>query len=575
VKSAPFTLATLLLAAPFLGLACYADSPPGGGAGGGGSTSITTTTTTGTEANRCGDGVVGEGEECDGADLAGNTCASVGEGYTGGALGCTLDCVFDLAGCSRTELRCWDGADDDQNGLTDCLDPACKAACAASCDASALVALHEPNTITGSTFLHAATSTSACGSSPAGPSLVFSVTPQHTGVLSLALTSAADLTLAVRTTCGDAASEVGCAHRVLSPGLAQRLTVPCTSGEPLLVVVQGYGASSSGPFDLTAASRPITCGDGFTDGAETCDDGNTQGGDGCSATCQLEPTEAEPNDTAAQANAFQSPWFGRISSASDVDVVAVPVTTVPAGLRAAVRDFDGHACEEGGLEALLEIIGPDGVTVITSRDTGGAQACPADTAPITTAGTYYVRVRAAGAAFTPVFSYRLDVEVEPAVCGDGALQPTEQCDDGNTKSGDGCSASCQLEPSEVEPNDALAQANTYRAPWVGQIAPAGDVDVIAFDVPAGAGTVAVQVGDNGDGDCANDQIVSRVELLAPDGVTVLGSNQGATSSYCAFLVVHDDATSTPIKAGKHYVRVRAGQSAPSSTFTYTLAIDVQ
>ena len=31
-------------------------------------------------------------------------------------------------------------------------------------------------------------------------------------------------------------------------------------------------------------------------------------------------------------------------------------------------------------------------------------------------------------------------------CGDGKLTGTEQCDDGNTSNGDGCSATCNLEP---------------------------------------------------------------------------------------------------------------------------------
>ncbi|HEX2691244.1 MAG TPA: hypothetical protein VHN14_31745 [Kofleriaceae bacterium] len=37
---------------------------------------------------------------------------------------------------------------------------------------------------------------------------------------------------------------------------------------------------------------------------------------------------------------------------------------------------------------------------------------------------------------------------EPAapVCGNAAVEAGEQCDDGNTTSGDGCSSSCQLEP---------------------------------------------------------------------------------------------------------------------------------
>ena len=32
-----------------------------------------------------------------------------------------------------------------------------------------------------------------------------------------------------------------------------------------------------------------------------------------------------------------------------------------------------------------------------------------------------------------------------SLCGDGTLQPTEECEDGNRGSGDGCSAGCRLE----------------------------------------------------------------------------------------------------------------------------------
>ncbi len=47
----------------------------------------------------------------------------------------------------------------------------------------------------------------------------------------------------------------------------------------------------------------------------------------------------------------------------------------------------------------------------------------------------------------------------PAVCGNGKLEPTEGCDDGNTTSGDGCSKACQKEaptaPSSVIVNEIL------------------------------------------------------------------------------------------------------------------------
>jgi cysteine-rich repeat protein len=34
----------------------------------------------------------------------------------------------------------------------------------------------------------------------------------------------------------------------------------------------------------------------------------------------------------------------------------------------------------------------------------------------------------------------------PIVCGNGVIQPGEQCDDGDTSGGDGCSAACTIEP---------------------------------------------------------------------------------------------------------------------------------
>ena len=41
---------------------------------------------------------------------------------------------------------------------------------------------------------------------------------------------------------------------------------------------------------------------------------------------------------------------------------------------------------------------------------------------------------------------RMHVQVRPQVCGDGWQAPGEDCDDGNTMAGDGCSASCSEEP---------------------------------------------------------------------------------------------------------------------------------
>ena len=45
-------------------------------------------------------------------------------------------------------------------------------------------------------------------------------------------------------------------------------------------------------------------------------------------------------------------------------------------------------------------------------------------------------------------NYRVDVIVEVPVCGNGVVENTEECDDGNTADGDGCSANCTVEEPE-------------------------------------------------------------------------------------------------------------------------------
>jgi cysteine-rich repeat protein len=49
----------------------------------------------------CGDGLVDAGEDCDGANLAGQDCLTAGAGDSG-TLACAADCTFDTAGCTVT-----------------------------------------------------------------------------------------------------------------------------------------------------------------------------------------------------------------------------------------------------------------------------------------------------------------------------------------------------------------------------------------------------------------------------------------------------------------------------------------
>ncbi len=78
----------------------------------------------------CGNGVIDNGEACDGADLGGLGCGDLG--FDGGTLACTGACGYDTSACTTIEV-CNDGVDNDGDGAVDCHDSDC--ATDASCPA--------------------------------------------------------------------------------------------------------------------------------------------------------------------------------------------------------------------------------------------------------------------------------------------------------------------------------------------------------------------------------------------------------------------------------------------------------
>ncbi|NUO50901.1 MAG: hypothetical protein HOV80_18770 [Polyangiaceae bacterium] len=69
------------------------------------STATSTSTSTGNmgggggSGETCPNGTIDAGEDCDGANLNGATCTSIGQGFTGGALSCADDCTYDTTEC--------------------------------------------------------------------------------------------------------------------------------------------------------------------------------------------------------------------------------------------------------------------------------------------------------------------------------------------------------------------------------------------------------------------------------------------------------------------------------------------
>ncbi len=160
------------------------------------------------------------------------------------------------------------------------------------------------------------------------------------------------------------------------------------------------------------------CGDSHLDAGEQCDDGNNVNGDGCSATCNIErcgdgivgnsPGETcDPPGTTAGANG---------------NICRSDCTVCGDGIKQTGEQCDdgnnisGDGCENNC--AVTPICG-DGIV----GNTPGETCDP----PGSNAGQPN------------------ECRDDCTYCGDGYLDASEECDDGNNINGDGCSATCNKE----------------------------------------------------------------------------------------------------------------------------------
>ncbi len=369
----------------------------GGGVATGGGTGVA-----GAGPTSCGDGQRYDDEACDGSALAGEDCRAFG--FDSGTLACDETCDFDVSGCEGIE-QCFDGKDNDGDGLVDCLDTDdCAAVCASSC--SEVPTLSDPASVKGATWGGPSDLASSCGAIGSTASeIVYEIQAAMTGTLEAELDTSRLLNVSLRTTCGDDDSEVACGRR--------RASMPVVLGQTVYVVVDGFESVDGGLFGLDVYSRPNdVCGDGFLDQGEECDDENFEPGDGCDATCTLESSETEPNDSPATANPWGAPFYAQIAPEDDVDVVSIEVASSGATLTAAANNLGIGLCSSGEMDTFLEVIGPDQTTVVASDDDSGEGYCARVVATGLEAGTYYVRTRAIAGSGRPTFPYRLDVLVE-------------------------------------------------------------------------------------------------------------------------------------------------------------------
>ncbi len=161
---------------------------------------------------------------------------------------------------------------------------------------------------------------------------------------------------------------------------------------------------------LFATSAMAICGDGSIESGEQCDDGNTANGDCCSSTCQFE----YPAICRASAGACDPAESCPVASATcPADAKRTSVCRPAAGDCDVAESCNGvsNACPSNSLA-------PNGTScndgdVCTSPDECQSGSCVGNA----------------------------------VICGNTTVETScgEECDDGNTSAGDGCSADCLTE----------------------------------------------------------------------------------------------------------------------------------
>ena len=196
-------------------------------------------------------------------------------------------------------------------------------------------------------------------------------------------------------------------------------------------------------LQLQCNEAAATCGNGQVERGEQCDDRNTQSNDGCSSLCQLE--RGWTCSTPGQA-CIQICGNGQIDPGEQCDGInlnGITCLTVGSTSVTAQRFTGGNiSCYSTGTPTpctfdttlcTIAVCGNGQVEGNGQCDLGSLNGQPCRTA----SGQ---NCNSCSSSCTVV---------QGSYCGDGIVDGSELCDDGNTASGDGCSATCTTEAVAV------------------------------------------------------------------------------------------------------------------------------
>lgn len=244
------------------------------------------------------------------------------------------------------------------------------------------------------------------------------------------------------------------------------------------------------------------CGNGIIENGETCDDRNRTSGDGCSSACQAEACVAatsgypavplcdDDNDCTVDSCNLTTRTCQHVLNCDDG--VACTIDTCGAGGVCRHTPDDG-LCNDGDLcteNLCAENIGCI-LTFTTSACNDGISCTGSDVCD---------RGICLGTSNCPAGAL-CDLElgqcVESVSCGNGAIEPPEQCDDGDTVWADGqfCDAGCEILACG-DPNDSGGNANASDALFVLRSAVSlATCDPCICNVDSSAGAVPVTASD--------------------------------------------------------------------------------